>query len=127
MYFVECAICGVDETLANSIPLESCLQRINLSGIKEMFDDLTAPLTDATASKFDRYYAEQVNAELKDGLLKYATHVCPDCLRQLPKVIKRRQKAVLIPVSLFDNTAAATGCDDGGDGGDDDSDTVHCQ
>lgn len=83
MIFYTCAICEVEHGLALMTPLADVTDKITASQIKQLHDNLVAPLNDPAADTYAKAFARAVSAELADGLLIGATHACQQCVSDL--------------------------------------------
>ncbi len=82
MVFYTCAICGVEEGINMLKGLDDMIDRIELSGIKEMYESMLKLPCHAT--KYDIAFRECAMRELEDGLLKGSKYVCLECVKGLP-------------------------------------------
>ena len=81
--FYTCAVCEVEHGLHRMTALTSVEDLINNSSIGARFEAMLAPINSLTSTTQQKAYARAAERELVDGLLKDATHVCNDCVRQL--------------------------------------------
>ena len=82
MVFYTCAICGVEEGINMLKKLHDLIDRIELSGIKEMYESMLKLPCHAT--KYDIAFRECAMRELDNGLLKGSKYVCLECVKGLP-------------------------------------------
>lgn len=92
MFFYTCAVCETEAGLDTMVELASVLDLIAKSGIKSMFGAMIQPLHEHSASPQEKAFAAAAKNELKDGLLKDASHVCKTCVSALKKGNPKRNK-----------------------------------
>ena len=94
MVFYMCGICEKDSNLAGLLELDDIImERISLSDMRFLYDQLIKVKADANSC--DIAYAQAVVDELTpDGIMKGALYACKECVRQLPKVPKKKINAI---------------------------------
>lgn len=70
--FQICAICGEEGPRTGSATVESCLDRLDKSKIKEYFEKIQ----EVKDTKYDEIYCEQLNIVFEDGSLKGIKDIC---------------------------------------------------
>jgi hypothetical protein len=67
--------------------IDEAQQRIQTSGIPLKFAEMIAPLNDPAASAGAKAHAAAAWSELDGGIRKGCSHVCTECLKQLPPAV----------------------------------------
>lgn len=83
MVFYTCAVCEIEAGLDSLSKLEDVQDIISNSGIKVKYEAMIGMLNDESASSQEKAYAAAAHAELADGLLRSARHVCNTCIGQM--------------------------------------------
>jgi hypothetical protein len=84
--FQMCAICGTEGPIKGSSSVESCIERLQKSNIKEMYDSIVAK----NNTVYDSKYGADMSFVFENGLLKDVKNICKKCTSQLPEVRKKK-------------------------------------
>jgi hypothetical protein len=94
MNFHTCGVCSRDEARKDCTPIIELTKEIEASEIKAMYMEMLAPLTNPTATKYDKAFAGAVQRQLCDGLLLRAEFICRKCAAQLRKIYRKSNRHI---------------------------------
>jgi hypothetical protein len=92
MNFHTCGVCSRDEARKDCTPIIELTKEIEASEIKLMYMEMLVPLSDPTATKYDKAFAAAAQRQLCDGLLLRAEFVCQLCVTQLKNIYRKSNK-----------------------------------
>ena len=106
-----CGICEKETNLSGLTELnETIMDRVHLSDMRLLYRQLVSVKEDAKSC--DIAYAAAVYEELTaDGIFKGAKYACKECVRQLPKIPKKKANAVAVALDAECMEEGVIACD----------------